>query len=335
MRSAHKNKRQARYTPGGGPWVVDRPAVAVSGSLAWLLQAWLDALASLNYSPRTVHGRLAMGLQFCDWCDERAIVQAAQVTRPLIERYRLHLSQIRGKNNLPLSVNYQIQRLSAVQYLFSWAVRQNLIGANPAADVDRPRPVRALPDHLSRDEVAAVLAQPDTETALGLRDRAILELLYSTGIRRSEAVKLTLHDRDAQRRVLRIVQGKGMKDRYVPIGKRALLWLSRYEERSRAQLATPGTLALFVTADGGPFQPDPFGNLVRKLLQAAGVHKSGACHLFRHTMATDLLEGGCDVRLVQEMLGHAKLDTTAIYTHVGIEHLKAAHAAHHPAENAD
>jgi integrase/recombinase XerD len=300
--------------------------------LAWLVRAYLDDLEARNYSPATVRTRREMCLQFVEWCAERDIAQASVVSRPLIERYQRHLFVLRTASGKALSVNYQIQRLAAVQFLFRWAVRRSLIGANPAADVDRPRPVRRLPEHLMADEVRSVLAVPDVASPLGLRDRALLETLYSTGIRRAECAALTLYDLDGDRGVLRVVQGKGNKDRFVPIGRQALHWIERYAREARVLVAGPGEAVLFLTEEGRPFRPDALGNQVRRLLTAAGITKPGSCHLFRHTMATNLVERGCDVRLVQEMLGHAKLDTTALYTHVGIGHLTAAHRAHHPAE---
>jgi len=330
-RRATDGRGRNRAAAGGGrlpdPQLAQRP-----GSLVAVLVAWLQELTVRHYSPSTVRARQEMALQFAEWCAERDVLQAAQVTRPLVERYQSHLFHLRDDNGKALSVTYQSQRLACVQYLFRWAVRKGHVGANPAADIDRPREVRRLPAWLNPEEVAAILAAPDTQTPIGLRDRAILELLYSTGIRRTEAVRLGIYDLEATQGVLRINQGKGGKDRVVPIGTRALTWLQRYLDGPRALWAPLGEQRLFLTDSGRPFQPEPFGHLVRRYLTAAGIHKPGSCHLFRHTMATALLEGGCDVRLIQAMLGHAKLDTTAVYTHVGIAHLKRAHAAHHPAE---
>jgi integrase/recombinase XerD len=300
-----------------------------------LIRAHLDDLTVRNYSPATITSRRERLLQFAEWCADRDVIPAAQVHRALIERYQRHLFHLRDRRGQALSVNYQAQRIADLQYLFRWAVRKHLVGANPAADIDRPRPVRRLPDCLTVAEAERVLAVPDLLTPLGIRDRAILETLYSTGIRRTESVRLAIYDLDGDAGMLRVREGKGKKDRVVPIGARAVSWLRRWLNEVRPVFAPLGEAALFLTEDGRPFQPQPFGHLVKRYLTAAGIRKQGACHLFRHTMATALLNGGCDVRVIQEMLGHAKLDTTALYTHVGIQHLKAAHAAHHPAENGD
>ncbi len=317
---------------GDGGRHFDPVQVQTRGSLSWVLKNWLDDLEVRNYSASTVQSRREMGLQFVEYCLERDVERAAAVTRPLIERYQRFLFQQRNAQGKRLSVNYQIQRISCVQYLFRWAVRRGHVGANPAADIDRPRPVQRLPEHLTRSEVSAVMAVSDVTTGIGLRDRAILEVLYSTGLRRAECAALSVYDINADRGVVTVRQGKGKKDRVVPIGERARSWVAKYEKEYRESIAPLNETTLFLTDDGRPFQAYRLGNLVRRLLQAAGVVKPGACHLFRHTMATVLLEGGCDVRLVQEMLGHASLDTTALYTHVSVAHLTAAHKACHPAE---
>jgi len=175
-----------------------------------------------------------------------------------------------------------------------------------------------------------VLAVPDTAT--GLRDRALLETFYATGIRRMELANLAITDLDLAGGIARIVQGKGRKDRLVPLGDRAADWIRRYLADGRPALRpAPETAQLFLHDGGGPLTRASLTIRVRKLLRAAGIAKPGSCHLFRHTVATHLLEAGCDVRLIQELLGHAKLDTTSIYTHVAIAQLQAAHAAFHPA----
>jgi integrase/recombinase XerD len=186
---------------------------------------------------------------------------------------------------------------------------------------------------LNPQEAEAVLRQPDRRTATGLRDRALLELLYSTGLRRAEVAGLRLGQVDAVRRVVLVQAGKGQRDRVVPIGRRALRWVARYLRRSRPQLVgseDPGYL--FLNRRGRPFRLNRLSERVAAYVRAAGLAKRGSCHLFRHTMATALLEGGADVRDVQEMLGHASLATTARYTHVSIARLQVVHARAHPAE---
>ncbi len=159
----------------------------------------------------------------------------------------------------------------------------------------------------------------------------MFEVLYSTGIRRSELVALTLSDVDARGGCAFVRQGKGKKDRVIPIGERALRWLERHREEVReAWCIDPQEQALFVDPDGSAPSADAVSQRVRKVFDQLGIRQPGACHLFRHTMATEMLNHGADVRYVQEMLGHARLDTTQIYTHVSITKLKAVHAATHP-----
>lgn len=186
---------------------------------------------------------------------------------------------------------------------------------------------------VSRLVALLVMQQPDTREPLGVRDRAILEVLYSTGIRRMEVLGLSVFDLDAERGTLMVRQGKGRKDRMVPIGKRAIRWLERYLDSIRPSLVVPPDPGnLFLTSMGDEFSPHRLTQLVRDYVISAETGKKGACHLFRHTMATVMLEGGADIRYIQEMLGHAELTTTQIYTQVSIRRLQAVHSATHPAE---
>ena len=200
-----------------------------------------------------------------------------------------------------------------------------------------PRPDRRLPEAtLSATEVASVLRVPDISRPLGLRDRAILEVFYSCGIRRAELIALTEQDVDFERATVFVRCGKGAKDRYVPIGERALFWLRLYLGLARPALAGGiGTGRLFVSSAGTPICPDWLCRRVRGYFAAAGVTKRGSCHLLRHSVATLMLEGGADIRYVAELLGHARLETTQRYTRVSIERLRAVHAATHPAAGLD
>jgi integrase/recombinase XerD len=176
-----------------------------------------------------------------------------------------------------------------------------------------------------------VLSQPDVDSDLGVRDRAILETFYSTGIRRMELTNLSIYDLDVGRGTLIVRQGKGKKDRVVPIGERALDWIDRYITDVRPTLVVdPNEPTLFLTAYGEPISNDSLSAWVTRYVDAAAIGKKGSCHLFRHTMATLMLEAGADVRFIQEMLGHQKLDTTQLYTQVSIRELKRIHELTHP-----
>ena len=196
-----------------------------------------------------------------------------------------------------------------------------------------PRVERRLPKAiLSVGEVERILAQPDVTTPLGIRDRAMLETLYSTGIRRLELTQLSIFAVDHERGTLLIRQGKGKKDRLIPIGERAVAWIDKYVLEARAQLAVPpDNGVLFLTEDGEWLAPSYLTYLVRRYVEAAKIEgKRGSCHLFRHSMATLMLEGGADIRFIQQMLGHSDLQATQIYTQVSIRKLKEVHSLTHP-----
>jgi integrase/recombinase XerD len=228
-----------------------------------------------------------------------------------------------------------------VPAFFRWLTKTNRILFNPASELELPKIEHRLPRHvLTASEAEAVINKTDVRDHLGLRDRAILETLYSTGIRRMELIGLRLYDLDVERGTVMVRQGKGKKDRMIPIGERALAWIDKYVTDVRPSLVLePDEGVVFLTNTGEPFTPNRLTQLVRDYVDKAKVGKRGACHLFCHTMATLMLEGGADVRFIQEMLGHVKLETTQIYTQVSIRKLKEIHTATHPgarmARNAD
>ena len=195
-----------------------------------------------------------------------------------------------------------------------------------------PRMERRLPKHvLTTAEVEQVLNTPDLQTDVGVRDRAMLETLYSTGMRRMELVGLKLFDVDIERGTVMIRQGKGRKDRMIPIGERALAWIARYRDEVRPQWAlAQDDGILFLTMQGESLSLNRLTQMVREYIEAAQIGKQGSCHLFRHTMATLMLENGADTRVIQAILGHASLESTQIYTQVSIRHLREVHAATHP-----
>ena len=212
--------------------------------------------------------------------------------------------------------------------------RQHHILNNPASEIELPRLEHRLPKHvLTAGEAEQVLQQPNVNDPLGLRDRAILETLYSTGMRRMEMINLKLYDLDTERGTVKIRQGKGKKDRVIPIGDRAAAWMDKYVREVRQQLVVePDDRTVFLSNAGEPFCLYHLSNRVRDYVDAADIGKRGACHLFRHSMATWMLENGADIRFIQQMLGHADLNTTQIYTHVSIRKLKEIHTATHPAK---
>lgn len=312
-------------------WKMEEPLPPTP--LAGLLTEHITALRVRDYSENTIRNQHMHVRCFLEWCGERGLTEPMDITRPVLERYQRHLFHQRKRNGDPLSFRSQNTRLIALRTWFRWMTRQNHILHNPASEIELPRLPYRLPPHvLTAQEAELVLQQPDIDDPVGLRDRAILEVLYSTGMRRMEVVGLKLYDLDFDRGTILIRQGKGKKDRFVPIGDRAVAWLHKYAREARSQFATPpDTGTLFLTATGEEINRDVLTATVRAYVVQAKTGKTGACHLFRHTMATLMLEGGADVRFIQEMLGHAKLDTTQIYTRVSIRMLKQVHSASHPA----
>ena len=284
-----------------------------------------------GYSADTVRARRQHIRKFISWIDERGIDAPTQITRPMVERYQRHLFYYRKTDGQPLSMGMQVQYLASIKLWFKWLTRAHHILANPAADLDLPRSPKRLPGRiLSSQEVEAVLREADPSTAQGLRDRTLLELLYATGVRRSEVASLGLYDPDLLRGVLWVRHGKGNRQRVVPLGTRAIAWLEKYLTQSRPELLAADTQALFISDYGLPMRADQIADKVRRYMDFAGIHKGGATHLLRHACATHMLEGGADIRFIQAMLGHTSLETTEIYTHVSIDKLIEVHRATHP-----
>jgi integrase/recombinase XerD len=308
-------------------------ATAAPDGLAAWMRRYLEALEVLRYGDEVIRARRRALALFLEWCGDRALCYPHEITKPILERYQRSLFQQRKPNGQPLSIKGQVLLLDHVRAWFRWLVKHNYLPSNPASELDRPRiPRRILPEVLELHEVEAVLSQPDVEDVQGLRDRALIELLYSSGLRRAEAARLGVYDVEPLRGIVRVRQGKGQKDRIVPIGERAVAWVQRYVDEARPELlADTHEQTLFLNRFGQAFCVAGIGQVVKRYLKAAGITKPGSCHLFRHAMATQMLENGADIRFIQEMLGHAHLDTTQIYTHVSIGKLQAVHAATHPA----
>ena len=289
-------------------------------------------LARGGYSPKTIaRYRVSLAL-FAEWASARGVDRPRDVTQGVVERYQAHLLAYRQPNGKPLTVRSQMARLVALRQWFAWLARTHRVLLNPAADLDLPRVPRWQPrSGMTINEVERVMAEPDLDTITGLRDRTILEVLYSTGVRASELADLAIADLDIPRGVVAVRHGKGGKPRMVPIAERATAWCEKYLLDARPHLAVPPDDGrLFLSDRGRLFSAKVLTAMARKYLDAAGITRPGACHLFRHTAATLMLEGGADIRYIQEFLGHADLNTTQLYTHVSIGALKAVHQRSHP-----
>jgi len=301
-------------------------------SLAVLLHRFLDAHALANASPQTLRAREGHLRLFIVWAAARDLTRAGDITRQHLEAYHRHLHHTLTVDGHPRSPHTQHTYLSTLRVFFHWLAKHQVLPSNPASELTLPKLGSTLPVVLTAEEAERILSLMDLTTPLGLRDRAMLETLYSTGIRRAELCGVLLHDVDARRGTLFIRHGKGNKARMVPIGERALAWIGKYLDEGRPHLLSDtddGTL--FLMHDGRPLTPGSATQRTNYYFRRAKITKHGACHLFRHAMATLMLEHGADTRIIQAILGHERLTSTQIYTHVAIDHLKAVHTATHPA----
>jgi len=248
----------------------------------------------------------------------------AKATR---ERLQAYLKKCVDSGARPRST---ARLLSSLRRFYQYLLREGLITDDPTAQIESPKLGRPLPKSLTEEQVEKLLQAPDAGTALGLRDRAMLETLYATGLRVSELVGLTLQQANLQAGVVKVI-GKGDKERLVPLGEEAIEWLQRYLNEARAKLLHGQTTdALFPTARGAAMTRQAFWHNLKRYTRVAGIETHLSPHTLRHAFATHLLNHGADLRVVQMLLGHVDLSTTQIYTQVARERLKQLHAQHHP-----
>lgn len=259
---------------------------------------------------------------FAQWLAARHAVSLDRTERPMLEGYIAARSD--GKAT---SSN---RRLSVFRRYYGWAVREHRAAVDPTLRIASAKQAPRFPSTLSEAQVEALLAAPDVDTPLGLRDRTMLELMYASGLRVSELVTLKTVEVGLNEGVVRVT-GKGSKERLVPFGEVAHGWIERYLRDARpALLGARAADALFVTARGDGMTRQQFWNIIKRHAQQADVRAHLSPHTLRHAFATHLLNHGADLRVVQLLLGHSDISTTQIYTHVARERLKALHATHHP-----
>ncbi|MBI5243006.1 MAG: tyrosine-type recombinase/integrase [Elusimicrobia bacterium] len=314
-----------------------------------LKAGYLESLVLKNYSPLSVRQKNQNLRIFLGWLKGRGITDPAQVDAPTFEQYKAYLSTgYVTRKGKPLCSNTIIPRLYNVQNWFDWMRKKGVVMSNLIAGVKLPKMVRILPRGVLRqDEIRKVMAQPDLKTPLGYRDRIMMEVLYSTGVRARELVSLRVPDVDLDKKAARVRNGKGGKDRFVPLSTPCCRFVARYVEEIRPELVAgmrpcgnnwikkAGTAEdfLFVSAYGGTFSSQWLNQLMTDYLRKAGITRPvSPVHGFRHSVATHLIEDGMDVRYVQAMLGHNSINSTAIYTHVerGTLHKMLKHC--HPRE---
>lgn len=326
-------RKRAWYRKRKFPHRAPRPDPSADNPIHADVCEYLEHWRTMGYREAGVVLRRKALRRFVAWADARGLNSVATLTLPLLERYQRDLFLYRKADGGSLAMTSQQLLLVPLKGFFKWLARCGRIPANPAAELALPRkPLRLPVQVLSIAEVDRLVREADSATPWGVRDRALLETLYSTGMRRAELAALTVADWNRERGSLSIRQGKGGRDRTVPVGARAASWLGRYLESVRPTLVhDPNEGTLFLTDYGEPFLKNRMGDLVRRYLSWAGIPGPGACHQLRHACATHMLENGADIRYIQALLGHADLRSTQIYTQVSIARLREVHAATHPA----
>ncbi len=279
---------------------------------------WLEDGLSKN----TLDSYRADLTQFSTWLVSQKI--------RLINANQLHIQQylaIKFPHSQPRSIS---RLIASLRRFYRYCLRENLIKVDPTLQLESPKLPRSLPKSLNEQEVEDLLNVPDINQPIGLRDRAMLELLYASGLRVSELVTITVNEVSTQDGVVRVT-GKGSKTRLVPMGEEAADWIERYLKYGRPELLQKKMSdALFVTTRAAAMTRQAFWYLIKRYALAAGIHKPMSPHVLRHAFATHLLNHGADLRVVQMLLGHADISTTQIYTHVARERLKQLHSVHHP-----
>lgn len=255
---------------------------------------------------------------------KQGIESASESDSPIILGHLITL------NEGGLSPRSRARHVVTLRGFYKYLVREKLLKSNPAQSIDLPKTGQKLPDVLSVAQVAQILESPDQKTPLGLRDRAMIELLYAAGLRVSELINLNVIDVNMDACFV-TVMGKGSKERVIPFGQSARKWLDLYLSTARAGLAKSGPTAfMFLTRSGKPITRQGFWKLLKLYARNAAIDQEITPHTFRHSFASHLLIGGADLRSVQLMLGHADIATTQIYTHLTVQHLKEAHTRYHP-----
>jgi site-specific recombinase XerD len=302
---------------------------------------FLEYLQALNYSPLTLVNYSHDVELFLDWLVKNTVLNSiADVTASHLSQYQISLYQYefddpKSVEKKRLSVGAQSNKLAAMKRFFLWLWQEGVIVHNPSSSIQMPKQPKTLPKNiLTRAEAKRLIEVIPTNTPIDIRNRAILEVMYATGIRRAELISLTIYDVDLQTGIVRIEHGKGDETRIVPLTENAKSALKLYLEESRPVFAVnPKNLNLFVSANsGGKMDNADIGRIVREAAKNAGIKKHITPHTLRHSCATHLLKGKADIRQIQKLLGHRRLSSTEIYTHVELSDLAEVISRCHPRE---
>lgn len=302
--------------------------------------AFLQWLEARGYSAHTVQLRRHYLMEWVAFLKSRSIQSVDEVTRGMVEEYR---TWVMGRTHMhtgrKLSISTLGHYFEPVKVFFGFLIQRKVLVMDPSGGLVWPKVKQALPKNIpTEEEMEQILARPDIGTLTGMRDRAILELIYSTGLRREEGANLDIYDVNLLERTVTIRRGKGGKGRILPVGKTAVEFLTRYMNETRPKMmkyldreviGTHAT-ALFVSPGGDRFNRDSLGSMVSRYIRSVKPVVTQGCHAIRHAFATHMLRGGADIALVQRMLGHVQVSTTEIYTHVTPIDLKREHKKCHP-----
>jgi integrase/recombinase XerD len=300
-----------------------------------LLFAFKEHLKVKNYSPMSIAAYTQQLVGFFDYLKKKDIIDIKGVTREILKGYQLQITEYRDQGGKGYTIATLAVKIRAVRRFFAYLEETNQILINPADHLKEPPQQKRLPRVvLTEEETRKILDQPNLSTMIGIRDRTILEVFYSTGIRLEEMVNLTIYDCDLQGGLLRVNKGKFAKDRVVPLGKHAVRFLKEYITRVRPDhtKSNKALRTLFVNQMGEPLSKQMIEIMVRDYAKEAGIQKKVTPHVFRHTFATELVRNGADISAVQKMLGHSSLKVTQIYTRVAGIEVKKTHGKHHPRE---
>lgn len=297
-------------------------------------QRFAEDLRTQRRSEATIRSQLVTVRQFLRFLGERGLAEPHQIQRADVQAYRVSLERQLSTRGKPLTLGAKNGKVSVVRSFLKFLRRSQVLMTNPARGLRCPKPPRRLlPELPTEEQVLQLLETPDVSTPLGLRDRAILELFYSSGLRNSELRLLEVGDVDFGRLLVRVNEGKGGHARMVPVGEAAATWVENYLVQARAfLLGQEEHNVLFVSFRGRPLKTNRLGELVVRVGEAAGLPMHVTPHVLRHCCATHMLHNGVKFRHLQEFLGHASPSSTQIYTRVEITDLKEAHQTYHPRE---
>jgi integrase/recombinase XerD len=300
-----------------------------------LLFGFREHLKVKNYSPMSISAYSGHLKGLFDYLRENGITDIKRVTRDILKDYQLKITEHKDQEGKPYTIATISIKIRAIKRFFEYLEETNQILVNPAEYLKEPEKETRLPRVvLTEDEARKILDQPNLSTLTGIRDRTILEVFYSTGIRLEEMTNLTIFDCDLQGGMLRVNKGKFAKDRVIPLGRHAVRFLKEYITHVRPHHTKDNKAIrnLFVNQSGRPLSKTVIQIIVRNYAKAAGITKKVTPHIFRHTFATQLVKNGADITAVQKMLGHSNLSVTHIYTKVAGIEVKKTHSSHHPRE---